>query len=309
MNDDNTKYSRPINKTCPYCQTKIKDGVEYTVCAECGTPHHRECWDENRGCTTFGCKENPTVKKESVGVIDIGNQTVEEVERLITEARERHNAPVTNQLANCPECNSLVDQNSRFCKFCGYNFNENQTPIRRNEFEKEYIKRYKQRVSMQKKGTWMTAASVILITVVFLLSGYFAVTQLAEYFSSPKEEIRSTVTDWKNAWEDKNIQKYQSYLAENYQYTSIEGNRREEKKLGRTERIERIEWTFERYEYISIDFSDMKIEIDPLDISKATVTVNEKYESDKYSDEGKKVLYLEKDAEGKWKIYKEVFEL
>lgn len=309
MADDKIKYGRSISKICPYCQTSIKDGVEFTVCAECGTPHHRECWDENRGCTTFGCKENPAVKKESPGVIDIGNRTVEEVERLITQARERHNAPVSNRLINCPDCNSLVDENSRFCKFCGYNFNENQTPIRRNEFEKEYIKRYNQRVSLQRKGTWMTTGSIVIIIAVLLLSGYLAYSQLTEYFNSPKEEIRSTVNDWKNAWEDKDIEKYKSYLADNYQYTSIEGNNREEKKLGRAERIERIEWTFGRYEYINIDFSDMKVEIEPGDTLKAVVTVNEKYESDKYSDEGKKTLHLEKNPEGKWKIYKEVFEL
>lgn len=297
------------NKTCPYCQTKIKDGVEYTICAECGTPHHRECWNENRGCTTFGCKENPSVKKESGDAIDIGNQTVEEVERIINQARERHNIPMSNRLINCPECNSLVDENSRYCKFCGYNFNENQTPIRRNEFEKEYIKRYKQRVSMQRKGTWMTAVSTILILVILILSGYFTYTKLTEYFSSPREEIRSTIIKWKNAWEEKDIEKYKSYLAENYQYTSIEGNKGEEKKLSRDERIKRIDWTFGRYEYIKINFSDMMITLDPSDTSKAIVTVSEKYESDKYGDEGKKTLYLEKDGEGKWKIYKEVFEL
>ena len=309
MVDDKIKYGRSINKICPYCQTKIKDGVEYTVCAECGTPHHRECWEENRGCTTFGCKENPTVKKESAGVIDIGNQTVEEVERLITEARERHSAPVSNHLINCPDCNSLVDQNSRYCKFCGYNFNENQTPIKRNDFEKEYIKRYKQRVTMQRKGTWITTGSVTLIIVVLLLSGHFAYNKLTEYYNSPKEEIRSTVMDWKSAWEDKDIKKYESYLAENYQYTSIEGNRRDEKKLSRSERIERINWTFGRYEYIEINFSDMNIDTDQSDSLKAVVTINESYESDKYSDEGKKTLYLEKNPEGEWKIYKEIFEL
>ncbi|MCB0724207.1 MAG: hypothetical protein KDC73_05855 [Ignavibacteriae bacterium] len=296
------------NKICPYCQTNIKDGAEYTICAECGTPHHRECWNENRGCTTFGCKENPDIKKESNEVINIGNKTVEEIERLIHQARERR-IPVSNPLTNCPECNSLVDENSRYCKFCGHNFNENQTPIKRNDFEKEYIRRYKQRVSLQRKGGWTTLVSAVLIVTILILSGYFAYIKINEFMSSPKEEIRSTVVSWKRAWESKNIEEYKSYLADNYQYTSIEGDKKEEKRLGREERIERIEWTFNRYDYIKISFSDMKIDLDTSNNSKALVTVQEKYESDKYGDEGKKELYLERDSEGKWKIYKEIFEL
>ena len=29
------------------------------VCPECGIPHHAECWEENGGCTTFGCRAAP----------------------------------------------------------------------------------------------------------------------------------------------------------------------------------------------------------------------------------------------------------
>ncbi len=43
-----------IGKTCPYCQYPIKQDSEVVVCAECHIPHHRGCWQENGGCTTFG---------------------------------------------------------------------------------------------------------------------------------------------------------------------------------------------------------------------------------------------------------------
>jgi len=42
-------------KTCPYCQTPIKPNVPVHVCDACGIPHHLECWQQNGGCTTFGC--------------------------------------------------------------------------------------------------------------------------------------------------------------------------------------------------------------------------------------------------------------
>jgi len=29
------------------------------VCPACDVPHHAECWNENGGCTTYGCPESP----------------------------------------------------------------------------------------------------------------------------------------------------------------------------------------------------------------------------------------------------------
>ncbi len=43
-------------KTCPFCQFPIKQDSETVLCSSCKIPHHRECWQENGGCTTFGCR-------------------------------------------------------------------------------------------------------------------------------------------------------------------------------------------------------------------------------------------------------------
>ncbi len=42
--------------SCPYCQEPLRGGAATTVCANCGAPHHAECWQENEGCSTFGCR-------------------------------------------------------------------------------------------------------------------------------------------------------------------------------------------------------------------------------------------------------------
>ena len=39
---------------CPYCQTGVKES-EAKLCPVCGMPHHAECWQENGGCTVYGC--------------------------------------------------------------------------------------------------------------------------------------------------------------------------------------------------------------------------------------------------------------
>lgn len=45
---------------CPYCRCPIDLAAgEQLVCAGCGTPHHRDCYAENGGCTVFGCGAAP----------------------------------------------------------------------------------------------------------------------------------------------------------------------------------------------------------------------------------------------------------
>jgi len=48
-------------KLCPYCQTNININDQIIVCSECGIPHHKECWSESGGCTTYGCRLSPAV--------------------------------------------------------------------------------------------------------------------------------------------------------------------------------------------------------------------------------------------------------
>ena len=44
---------------CPYCRTEVAPGEGGMFCNGCGTPHHQECFEENGGCTLFGCKFAP----------------------------------------------------------------------------------------------------------------------------------------------------------------------------------------------------------------------------------------------------------
>lgn len=41
---------------CPYCKYPIIDYDTLRTCPGCMVPHHRDCWDDNGGCTTFACK-------------------------------------------------------------------------------------------------------------------------------------------------------------------------------------------------------------------------------------------------------------
>ena len=39
-----------LKKFCSVCTKKLKDSDDTVFCAECGAPHHRECWNKNGGC-------------------------------------------------------------------------------------------------------------------------------------------------------------------------------------------------------------------------------------------------------------------
>lgn len=307
MNKPVSKYDFLNNKICPYCQSKLKKGADYTICSHCGTPHHKECWNENGGCTTYGCINNPqTERKVDLESEDVGNETLESL-------RESLRVPVNKILIECQNCRAEIEEGSVYCKFCGYNIVENklqQDPDVKNDtkedFEKEYKKRYRDKISITRKRTLITAGSFVLIisTVIFLF--YLTVNKLNEYFSSDEYKIKNTVFNWKDAWEDKDLEKYKSYFTEDYEYIGKDG-----KKIDLKDKLKRIEGTFKTYKKINISFTDFKMINDTtVNETDKKVQFRENYESEKFKENGMKTLRLYKGVEtnGEWKIYREIFE-
>ena len=58
---------------CPYCRTEVEAAQGSAMeCESCHTPHHVECYQENGGCTVFGCKcAPPDDPKILVGAGDV----------------------------------------------------------------------------------------------------------------------------------------------------------------------------------------------------------------------------------------------
>lgn len=44
---------------CPYCRGPLLAEEPVTECEGCSTRHHTECYEENGGCTIFGCSKAP----------------------------------------------------------------------------------------------------------------------------------------------------------------------------------------------------------------------------------------------------------
>jgi TM2 domain-containing membrane protein YozV len=58
---------------CPYCRDAIEqEEPQAVVCPGCGTIHHSDCFEENGGCTVFGCSAAPAPEpKLSIGAPDL----------------------------------------------------------------------------------------------------------------------------------------------------------------------------------------------------------------------------------------------
>lgn len=92
-----------IGKTCPYCQTPIKPGEQVVFCSSCGIPHHQECWNEGRECTTFGCSGRPAAEPSARNT---GNSTtVMDIE-------------INPNTRYCRNCGSATNDSAVYCSRC-----------------------------------------------------------------------------------------------------------------------------------------------------------------------------------------------
>lgn len=94
-----------IGKICPFCKTEFKEGDDIVVCSSCDMPHHKDCWIENQGCTTFGC----------MGTIKAADGTSTTV--TATEI-SYEDTPSTSHVF-CTKCGAQNSSDSAFCSKCG----------------------------------------------------------------------------------------------------------------------------------------------------------------------------------------------
>lgn len=95
-------------KICPFCKTEFKPNDEIVVCSECDMPHHKDCWVENQGCTTFGC----------LGTIKAADNTATSVTQNQMNYEEARNTAST-AVIYCTKCGAPNSSTSSFCSKCG----------------------------------------------------------------------------------------------------------------------------------------------------------------------------------------------
>lgn len=279
---------------CPYCQTNIKENADKIVCPCCHTPHHKECWEENKGCTTYGCENNPLTKSKSV---DVGNRTLEDIKQMLVQDNKNV------KMIECPNCKKQIEEGSSFCKYCGVS-----TDIKsgdKEKFEAEFQRRYKSAIKFKRRKLIITLTSLSILVILLFASLYFGFKKYVDYYNSEDYQIKSLLKEWESSWEGKDILKYKALLDKDYIYYDKDG-----KPIRLEDKIKRMQWTFENYKKIRLKISNIKIDIDSTDANYANVAFKQIYTSDKKEETGMKTLRLCKSGESgfKWKIFREYFE-
>jgi len=291
------KYDFLKNKTCPYCQSNIKTNADFIVCPSCGTPHHKECWTENGGCTTYGCPENPSTEKNLIFPgEDVGHLTPDEISESLYH-------PEQKKLIRCINCKSEIEEGSTYCKHCGFNQKENRFDDAKIEFDKEYKRRYREKSVFTKKRLFITLTSAAILVAAVGYLFYLTYSKLNTYFSSDEYRIKALIEIWQQSLEDKDIEKYKSLYTDDFGYFGKNG-----KEINLNERLKKLEPVFKSRDDIEINLSGFRI------ISDSTTTGNDKkiqfnqtFKSGKISENGLKTLRIYKGSEtdGEWKIYRE----
>ena len=84
-----------IGEKCPVCDKYFHEGDDVVVCPDCGTPHHRECYEINNKCA------NETLHGENF------------------EYKSNNSNAENKSETNCKYCGFPNDKDAFFCSKCG----------------------------------------------------------------------------------------------------------------------------------------------------------------------------------------------
>lgn len=105
------------NHECPVCKKKFEEGDDIVTCPECGTPHHRECYEKTGHCVNEELHASGYSYSR-----DVRQAASEKSEPQVSEQYfipgEAENENKIKTVV-CPNCKNEVSADSPFCSVCG----------------------------------------------------------------------------------------------------------------------------------------------------------------------------------------------
>lgn len=107
-----------VGKICPYCKVGIEEKDSIVICSNCEMPHHKDCWIENEGCTTFGCVG--TIQNLPLDAPEVfhGSSDEEDFDIDFYDNNGDFNE------SYCPNCGSVHNWQDKYCGHCGYEYSQ-----------------------------------------------------------------------------------------------------------------------------------------------------------------------------------------
>ncbi len=108
------------NHRCPVCEKAFEKDSDIVVCPDCGTPHHRECYEQEMHCH-YQDRHNDGFDYKAEKQEEINNNTADP------------------DSVECRYCSTINPTGSKFCNGCGMPLpqsGDGNTPYNRHEEEK-----------------------------------------------------------------------------------------------------------------------------------------------------------------------------
>lgn len=109
------------NEQCPVCGKKFTETDDIVVCPECGTPHHRQCYKDNRGCANGSRHGEGFVWKKTVTDEASQNKSapIPPVVAPFGDKPKYQAGDDGHKVIFCPNCGTENPAEEPVCQKCG----------------------------------------------------------------------------------------------------------------------------------------------------------------------------------------------
>jgi hypothetical protein len=151
-----------VGSSCPICQSSVQEGDVTIACPDCRQVHHRECWAEVGGCSSYGCPKAPALDK--------------------SESAAQPARSAWGDTKKCPVCAETIKSIALRCRYCGTDF-DTVDPLTVRDLRKRDRKR--DDIQALQKTVW----TVFILSLIGCIAPIMFFVDLC-WFLPRRDEIR-----------------------------------------------------------------------------------------------------------------------